>query len=141
MEENVNGCYAQKPLKCIERIVRASSNVGDLVVDFFAHSGTTLLACEISQRRCFTIDTDPIFCEMAIRRLEHYQQTGRLGWQNSHAFEKDVHLLFTPAPEETVGGDLLPHNVVENAVNNTPPKGRGRPRKTVAASSSQRSLF
>src|SRR5258706_10929201 len=40
MEENVSGCYAQKPLKAIERIVRASSNKGDLVIDFFAHSGT-----------------------------------------------------------------------------------------------------
>jgi site-specific DNA-methyltransferase (adenine-specific) len=34
MEENVSGCYAQKPLKCIERIVRASSDAKALVVDF-----------------------------------------------------------------------------------------------------------
>ena len=36
MEENVSGCYAQKPLKSIERIVRASSSAGDLVVDYFS---------------------------------------------------------------------------------------------------------
>ena len=52
MEENVNGCYAQKPLKSCERIVRASSNPGDLVLDFFAHSGSTLLASEMLVRRC-----------------------------------------------------------------------------------------
>jgi site-specific DNA-methyltransferase (adenine-specific) len=34
MAENVSGCYAQKPMKCIDRIVRASSNPGQLVVDF-----------------------------------------------------------------------------------------------------------
>src|SRR5208283_942201 len=103
MEENVSGCYAQKPLKCIDRIVRASSNVGHLVVDFFAHSGTTLLACEVSKRRCFTIDTDPVFCEITIRRLEHYRETGRLGWQNGHAFEDNIQVQFEPVQDEPVG--------------------------------------
>jgi site-specific DNA-methyltransferase (adenine-specific) len=87
MEENVSGCYAQKPLKSIERIIRASSSTDDVVVDFFAHSGTTLLAAEINRRKCFTIDNDPLFCEIAIRRLEHFRRTGRLGWQNGHPFE------------------------------------------------------
>lgn len=89
MEENVSGCYAQKPLKAIERIVAASSNEGDLVIDFFAHSGTTLLAAERLNRRCFTSDIDPLFCEITIRRLENYRATGRLGWQNGHPFERD----------------------------------------------------
>lgn len=86
MEENVSGCYAQKPLKSIERIISASSKAADLVIDFFAHSGTTLLAAEISRRRCFTIDMDPVFCEITIRRLEQFRQAGRLGWQNGRPF-------------------------------------------------------
>jgi DNA modification methylase len=90
MEENVSGCYAQKPLKSIDRIIRASSRPGDAVIDFFAHSGTTLLAAEISDRRCFTSDLDPVYCEMAIRRLEQYRQNGKLGWQNGHPFENDL---------------------------------------------------
>jgi site-specific DNA-methyltransferase (adenine-specific) len=90
MDENVSGCYAQKPLKCIERIIRASSKVSDVVIDLFAHSGSTLLAAEILDRRCLTSDIDPIFCEIAIRRLEHYRQEGRLGWQNGHPFEKEL---------------------------------------------------
>lgn len=81
MEENVPGCYAQKPLKAIERIVSASSNAGDLIVDFFAHSGTTLLAGEKMERQCFTCDIDPVFAEISIRRLEHYRKTGQTGWQ------------------------------------------------------------
>ena len=87
MEENVSGCYAQKPLKSIDRIIRASSNPADVVVDFFAHSGTTLLAAEINNRRCMTMDIDPLFCEITIRRLEHFRRTGRVGWQNGHPFE------------------------------------------------------
>lgn len=90
MEENVNGCYAQKPLKSCERIIRASSNPGDLVLDFFAHSGSTLLACEMLGRRCYTMDVDPVFCEIVIRRLEHFRATGKTGWQNSNPFAVEI---------------------------------------------------
>lgn len=89
LEENVSGCYAQKPLKSVERIIKASSRPGELVIDFFSHSGATLLAAERLQRRCFTLDIDPIYCEITIRRLELFRQTGRLGWQNGHPFEND----------------------------------------------------
>jgi site-specific DNA-methyltransferase (adenine-specific) len=90
MEENVSGCYAQKPLKSIERIIQASSAPDDLVIDFFSHSGTTLLASEILNRRCFTADIDPIYAEITIRRLERFRTTGRTGWQNGHPFEKEI---------------------------------------------------
>ncbi|MGD0655406.1 MAG: site-specific DNA-methyltransferase [Thermoguttaceae bacterium] len=93
MEENVSGCYAQKPLKCIDRIIRASSIPGDCVLDLFAHSGATLLAAEILNRPCFTADVDPIYCEITIRRLEHYRRTGKLGWQNGHPFEQEIPTL------------------------------------------------
>ena len=88
MEENVSLCYAQKPLKAIERIISASSQEKDLVIDFFAHSGTTLLACERLHRSCYTLDIDPIYCELSIRRLERFRKSGRLGWQNKHPFEE-----------------------------------------------------
>ena len=90
MEENVSGCYAQKPLKSIERIIRASSGVGALVVDYFSHSGTTLLASEILGRKCYTADIDPVFAEISIRRLEHFRATGRTGWQNGNPFEAEI---------------------------------------------------
>ncbi len=90
MEENVNGCYAQKPLKAIERILLASSSSGDTVLDFFAHSGTTLLAAERSGRRCFTSDLDPLYCEITIRRLERFRAAGLTGWQNDHPFAAEL---------------------------------------------------
>ena len=98
MEENVSGCYAQKPLKCIDRIIRASSKKGDLVVDFFAHSGTTLLASEILQRKCFTVELDPIYAEITIRRLERFRATGQLGWQNGHPFQKEIPIIEAAEP-------------------------------------------
>jgi site-specific DNA-methyltransferase (adenine-specific) len=90
MEENVSGCYAQKPLKSVERLINASSRPGELIIDFFSHSGATLIAAELNQRRCFTMDIDPVYCEITIRRLERLRETGRLGWQNSHPFEKEL---------------------------------------------------
>ncbi len=86
LEENVPGCYAQKPLKAIERILSSSSKEGDIVLDCFAHSGTTLLAAERTNRRAITFDVDPIFAELTIRRLEHFRQTGKTGWQWHNPF-------------------------------------------------------
>ncbi len=90
MEENVNGCYAQKPLKAITRIIEASSSPGDTALDFFSHSGTTLLAAEMTRRRCLAMDIDPIFCEITIRRLENFRLSGRTGWQNSNPFAREL---------------------------------------------------
>ncbi len=90
MEENTNGCYAQKPLKAIERIISAGSNSKEIVIDFFSHSGTTLLACEKLNRIAYTIDIDPVFCEISIRRLEHYRNKGKTGWQNSNPFAEEI---------------------------------------------------
>ena len=90
MEENVNGCFVQKPLKSLERIIEVSSNQDDLVVDFFAHSGTTALAAEKLNRRSISLDIEPIYCEIAIRRLERFRKTGKLGWQNSNPFEQEI---------------------------------------------------
>jgi site-specific DNA-methyltransferase (adenine-specific) len=101
MEENVNGCYAQKPLKAIARIIEASSSPGDTALDFFAHSGTTLLAAEMAGRRCLTMDIDPIFCEITIRRLENFRLAGRTGWQNSNPFAREMGQLGRQGDKET----------------------------------------
>ena len=86
MEENVPGCYAQKPLKAIERIIESGTNEGDLVIDFFAHSGTTLIAGELLNRNVYTLELDPIFAELTIRRLENYRSNGKTGWQWKNPF-------------------------------------------------------
>jgi site-specific DNA-methyltransferase (adenine-specific) len=80
MEENVECCLAQKPLKAVERIIEASSQPGDTVIDFFSHSGTTLLACERLGRRCITSDIDPAMVDITIKRLEHFRETDKTGW-------------------------------------------------------------
>ena len=86
MEENVPGCYGQKPLKAIERILRSASGEGSLVIDFFAHAGTTLIAGERLNRQVYTCDIDPVFAEITIRRLENFRETGKTGWQWRNPF-------------------------------------------------------
>jgi site-specific DNA-methyltransferase (adenine-specific) len=90
MEENVNGCFAQKPLKAIERIIKASSSKSELVLDLFTHSGTTLIAAEKLNRRTFVSDINPVFCEISIRRLERFRDKVKTGWQNSNPFANEI---------------------------------------------------
>lgn len=53
------GYPTQKPLRLLERIVRSSSNPGDLVADFFGGSGTTAVAASRLGRRYLTVDSNP----------------------------------------------------------------------------------
>jgi len=100
MQENVSGCYAQKPIKAIERIIKASSKEGDLITDFFAHSGTTLITGEVNKRRVFTFDIDPIFAELTIRRLEHLRKTGKMGFQYDNPFPEITDFIVEQINEE-----------------------------------------
>ena len=113
MDENVSGCYAQKPLKCIERIIAASSEPKDVVIDFFAHSGATLIAAEKLGRRCITTDIDPICAEICIRRLERYRKTGHEGWQSGHPFELEVPSFSDSSSDEsTEDAPALPQRLL-----------------------------
>jgi len=60
----------QKPEALIERIVRASSKVGDLVLDPFVGSGTTCKVAGILNRKWIGIDINPKYIEMAEKRVE-----------------------------------------------------------------------
>lgn len=115
MDENVSGCYAQKPLKCIERIIQASSGKNDLVIDFFSHSGTTAIASARLDRRCFTMDIDPIFCEITIRRIERFLKTGKTGWQNGNPFEKELGEEFLQ-DEEIVNLESIPKSKIQQTL-------------------------
>lgn len=64
-----------KPIGLVRRLVLNSTNIGDVVFDGFLGSGTTLLACEQTKRRCFGIELDSEYCQTIIRRWE--KMTGR----------------------------------------------------------------
>ncbi|MBR2207312.1 MAG: site-specific DNA-methyltransferase [Synergistaceae bacterium] len=59
----------QKPEALFERIILASSNEGDTVLDPFVGSGTTLRVCQQTKRNAIGIDINPDYIEMARERL------------------------------------------------------------------------
>ncbi len=63
------GYPTQKPLKLVERIIRASSHPGDLVADFFGGSGTTAVAAASLGRRYLYVDVNPEAFSIARKRL------------------------------------------------------------------------
>lgn len=60
---------SQKPLALMERIILASTNEKDLVLDCFAGSGSTLVACKKLNRHFIGIEKDEEYCEISKNRL------------------------------------------------------------------------
>lgn len=69
MAKERTGFPTQKPLALYERIIEASTNSGDLVLDPFCGSGTTLLAAERLNRRWIGIDSSAAAVQTARERL------------------------------------------------------------------------
>jgi site-specific DNA-methyltransferase (adenine-specific) len=98
------GYPTQKPLALLERIIQASSNAGDVVLDPFCGCGTTVVAAEKLGRSWIGIDKSHVAISLTVNRLadmfgfvpgKHYEVVG------------DVPLVTTPqdtdAPMEEVG--------------------------------------
>ncbi|CAB4152201.1 COG0863 DNA modification methylase [uncultured Caudovirales phage] len=62
----------QKPIELIEPLVEFSSTKGQLVLDLFGGSGSTLIACEKLKRKCFMMELSPEYCDVIIKRYENY---------------------------------------------------------------------
>jgi len=60
----------QKPQKLLERIIEASSNEGDIVLDAFCGCGTTLIEAQKLKRKWIGIDISPTACRVMVDRLE-----------------------------------------------------------------------
>lgn len=59
---------AQKPVGLMRELVDAATDKGELVIDFFCGSGSTLIACEETGRRCFTMELEPKHAQITIER-------------------------------------------------------------------------
>lgn len=59
-----------KPVGLVRRLILNSSKIGDWVYDPFLGSGTTLIACEQTRRKCLALEIDPEYCQKTISRFE-----------------------------------------------------------------------
>jgi len=58
----------QKPVELPARAIRNSSNAGDIVLDLFGGSGSTLIACEKAARYARLVELDPKYCDVMLQR-------------------------------------------------------------------------
>ena len=61
-----------KPITLCANAIDNSSKINDIVLDLFGGSGSTLIACEQLNRKCFMMEIDPIYCDVIIKRWETY---------------------------------------------------------------------
>lgn len=61
----------EKPVTLCARAIRNSSKRGEVVLDVFGGSGSTLVAAQQLQRKCYMMELDPRYCDVVIRRWEH----------------------------------------------------------------------
>jgi len=60
-----------KPIELVGRAIKNSSKKDDGVLDCFGGSGSTLIACEQLNRKCFMCELDPHYCDVIIQRWEN----------------------------------------------------------------------
>lgn len=64
-----------KPISLAARAINNSSHMGDVVLDLFGGSGTTLLAAEQTERICHMMELDPKYADVIVRRYIKHQES------------------------------------------------------------------
>lgn len=59
-----------KPISLLRHLILNSSQIGDYVYDCFGGSGSTLIACEQTKRKCLMVEIDPEYCQVIIDRFK-----------------------------------------------------------------------
>lgn len=68
--ELCGGHATPKPLALCGRAIKTSSRIGESILDVFGGSGSTLIAAEQLNRRCYMMELDPHYCDVIISRWE-----------------------------------------------------------------------
>lgn len=61
-----------KPVALVRRFIEASSKEGDLVLDLFGGSGSTMIACETANRPCRMMELDPKYADVIVKRWQEF---------------------------------------------------------------------
>jgi DNA modification methylase len=62
----------EKPVELAVRTIEYSTRPGENVLDLFGGSGSTLIAAELTGRRAFLMEVDPLYCDVIVTRYEQY---------------------------------------------------------------------
>ena len=78
----VEGGHATpKPIDLCSRGILSSCPDGGITVDFFLGSGSTLIACEKTKRKCYGVELEPKHCDVIRKRWAEYTQGEGVDWQ------------------------------------------------------------
>jgi len=80
----------QKPVELAARAIRNSSKRGDIVLDVFFGSASTLIAAESLGRRCFGLELDPKYCDGIVRRYIAYVGEDKISPELRQRYVKEV---------------------------------------------------
>jgi len=61
-----------KPIELIIKAINNSSKINDVLLDIFLGSGSTLIACEKTNRKCYGMEIDPHYCDVIVKRWEEF---------------------------------------------------------------------
>lgn len=59
-----------KPIDLIVKLIKNSSKENDIILDLFGGSGSTIIAAEQLNRNCYTMELDPKYCDVIVKRWE-----------------------------------------------------------------------
>jgi len=71
-DKSKNKHPTQKPLFIPEEAIKNSSKIGSNILDLFGGSGSTLIACEKNNRKCFMMELDEKYCDVIIKRWQDF---------------------------------------------------------------------
>jgi DNA modification methylase len=92
-----------KPVALVADAIMDCSRRGDIVLDPFGGSGTTLIAAERTGRRAFLIEYEPRYVDLAIRRFEALTGEQAIEAESGLTFEQMKDWRIVEGPMETVG--------------------------------------
>ena len=67
----LGGHATPKPIALCSRAIKSSSRENETVLDVFGGSGSTLIACEQLNRKCYTMELDEKYCDVILQRWEN----------------------------------------------------------------------
>lgn len=85
----------QKPVECMRRPIINHTSAGQAVYDPFVGSGTTIIAAETTGRRCYAMDIDPVYVDVAVGRYAEF------------CGKPEIIFLSGPDGKETPYGEVL----------------------------------
>jgi DNA modification methylase len=77
-----------KPVELVERALRNSSKAGDIIVDFFGGSGSTLIACEKTGRISRLLELDPKYVDVIVTRWQKFAGKSAIHEETGKTFDE-----------------------------------------------------